>query len=126
MNTVVGVILAGAAAILTFDTVGSLAARRFGFSYPRLMPGSFLIYLLVGMAAASAGSLAVSAFAGAIVGLVEATFGWAISWRIGPGRVPDEHASISRILATVVTVTLLGACFGAVGGGLRLLFDGAG
>lgn len=115
------VIMFGAAAILAFDTIGSLASRRFGFAYSGLIFGSFAIYLAVGFGTTSGGSLMPAVFAGAIVGLVESTLGWAISWRLGPGRPAVQHVALSNILRTVAFVTVLGAAFGAFGGWLRLM-----
>ena len=53
----VAVILLGAAAVLVFDTIGSLASRHFGFAYSRLMAGSFAIYSAAGFAANAGGWL---------------------------------------------------------------------
>jgi hypothetical protein len=90
MNSVASVVIAGVVALLTFDTVGALASRRFGFAYPRLMIGSFFIYTLVGFAAAPSGSLVLAGFAGAVVALFEATLGWAISYATdGKGGLAD-------------------------------------
>ena len=113
-------ILVGAATILAFDTVGSLASRRFAFAYSKLTIGSFAVYLTVGFAANAGASIVPSMFAGAAIALIESTAGWAISWKIGPGR-PAENMSTSRILQTVALVTILGAVFGGVGGWLRAM-----
>ena len=118
MNIVV--ILVGAAAVLAFDTIGSLASRRFRFPYTKLTLGSFAIYFVVGVVAATSGSVTSAALTGAIVGLVESTVGWAISWRIGPGRPADSPLTASRIVGTVALVMILGALFGGLGSGLRL------
>jgi hypothetical protein len=115
-----GVILLAAVAVLTFDTMGSLASRRFGFAYSTLMAGSFAIYLAAGFGTASDGSLIPCVLAGGIIGLVDSTLGWAISWRIGPGRPAVKYVTVSSVLRTVAFVTVLGAVFGAIGGWLRL------
>jgi hypothetical protein len=114
------VILLGGATILAFDAIGSVASLRFRFPYSRLMLGSFAIYLVVGFVTAASGSVMSAALTGAVVGLVEATAGWAISWWIGPGRPADYPVTGSRIVGTVAFVIMLGALFGALGGGLRL------
>jgi hypothetical protein len=85
-----------------------------------LVFGSFAIYSVVGFVAAATESVTSAAAAGAVVGLVESTFGWAISWWIGPGRPADYPVTASRIVGTVVVVMILGALFGALGGSLRL------
>ena len=117
MNIVV--ILLGGATILTFDTIGSLASLRFTFSYSRLMFGSLAIYVVVGFVTAASESVTSAAVTAAVVGLVESTAGWAISWWIGPGRPADYPVTGSRIVGTVIFVMMLGALFGALGGSLR-------
>jgi hypothetical protein len=118
-------IVMGAAAILVFDTLGSLASRRFAFAYSRLAMGSFAIYLAVGFLSHSGGSVVPSVLAGAAIALIESTAGWAISWTIGPGR-PARDMSISGILQTVALVTALGAMLGGVGGWIRALLFASG
>jgi len=113
------VILLGGATILAFDTIGSLASLRFTFPYSRLMFGSFAIYFAVGFVTAASESVTSAAVTAAIVGLVESTAGWAISWWIGPGRPADYPVTGSRIVGTVFFVMMLGALFGALGGSLR-------
>jgi len=124
VNAIGVTVLLGAVAVVVYDTVGSFGSRRFGFAYSRLAAGSFLIHLLVGLAAARTGSFGAAVIAGAIVALVEATIGWAISWFVGPGRLAEEHATTSRLIMTVATVTISGAFFGVVGGGLWWVFFG--
>jgi hypothetical protein len=114
------VIVLGAATVLVCDTSGSLASLRFRFPYSRLTLGSFAIYFVVGFVTAASGSVVSAALTGTVVGLVEATVGWAISWWIGPGRPADYPVTGSRIVGMVVFVMMLGALFGALGGGLRL------
>jgi hypothetical protein len=114
----VDVIVLGAVAVLIFDTIGSVASERYAFAYSRLMAGSFAIYLAVGFAANAGNSIVASMVAGAAIALIESTLGWAISWKIGPGR-PAGDVSVSSILGTVAFVTGLGAVVGAIGGWLR-------
>jgi hypothetical protein len=118
-------VLVGAIAVLVFDTAGSIASRQLGFAYSRLAPGSFLVYALVGMAVGRSGSLGAAAASGAAVAFVEATIGWMISWRIGPGRPPGAAVPTVRLVGTIIMVTISGAFFGAIGGGLAQLVVGA-
>jgi hypothetical protein len=113
VNSVEMAVLFGALAVLIFDAAGSFASIRFGFTYPRLAPGSFLIYALVGMAAGRTGSLDAAVASGAAVAFVEATLGWAISSRI---RRAYPHLAASRLLLIIVMVTTMGGFFGGVGG----------
>src|SRR5882757_4191122 len=81
----------GVAAILLFDLVASVASRALPFPYVRATAGSYAIYFLIGLLVArTAGSSPVraAAIAAGIAGLAEASLGWAISWQIGPGRLP--------------------------------------
>jgi hypothetical protein len=112
-------VLVGVVAVLVFDTLGSIASRRLEFAYSRLAPGSFLIYAIVGIAAGRSASLGTAAASGAAVAFVEATIGWMIAWRIGPGRPPPGVAvPASRLVRTVIVVTITGALFAGIAGGL--------
>jgi hypothetical protein len=106
----------GALSIVLFDLVASLASRVFGFPYGYATLGSLLIYASIGFVAARRVDVAAAATASAAVGFVEATLGWAISWLIGPGRLPSGTPSLGRIANTVLIVTLIGAAIGALGG----------
>jgi hypothetical protein len=113
-------ILVGTAAVIAFDTIGSLASQHFRFPYSRLAFGSSAIYFMVGFGTAAGESVAPAALSGAIVALFDSTLGWAISWRIGSGRPNDQPLTDSRIIMTAIFVMMLGAFFGALGGELRL------
>src|SRR5437899_7118123 len=116
-------ILWGAAAILLFDTVGSVTSRFFTFRYSRLEVGSFLIYFMVGFATARTSSPGAAMVAGALVAFVDATLGWGISWLVGPGRLADAQASTLRIVRTIATVTLYGALCGLLGGRMQIFAE---
>ena len=117
----------GSAAVLALDTIGSLASLRFKFAYARLAPVSYLLWALAGFAAVVGqvseirDAVALGALAGGVVGLVEATIGWWISWRLGPGRIPAERVRPGLIQRIVVIVAIRAALFGAAGGGLGFL-----
>lgn len=111
--------LYGVVAVLVPDTLGSLASRALGFDYGSLWFVSTLIYAAVGAYVGLGAPLSRAATAAAVVGLVEATIGWAISWAIGPGRPePGEPSSAASIALAVVFVTLLAAGVGTIGGWL--------
>ena len=115
MSPIAPVILVGGAAVLAFDAAASLASRRFGFAYTSAAAGSWVIYAVVGFLAGRSAGLAVAAPAGAAMGFVDATLGWYVSWQIGPGRVAGG-LTVSRWVTAAVTVTLLAAAIGALGG----------
>lgn len=110
----------GVAAVLLFDLLASLASLRFGFSYGRASVGSYLVYLAIGFVAArtaATGPIAAAAFAAGAVGLADASIGWAISWALGPGRLPaTQPLTPARWLRTAAFVVVLAAVVGALGG----------
>ncbi len=115
----VGHVLLFSLVVLVLDTLGALAAQRLGFRYTELATVSLLIYFTVGWTLYPNHSIALAAVAGMVVGLVDSTLGWAISWKIGPGKPQD--ASRNKILTAVVTVPMLAAFFSAFAAGLKLM-----
>ena len=109
------VALAGCTTILAFDAIGSLLARRFGFAYALLAPGSLALYAATGFFAARAqDGFLVGAAAGAAVAATESTLGWRISRAVGVDR---EDAVTSRgEMAVAGAVTLSGAILGGAAG----------
>jgi hypothetical protein len=120
MSRVVRGTLYGAAAVLALAVVGSFASRTLGFSYALLTPISIAIYAAAGAYVGRQEHVSRAAIAGALVGVVDATLGWAIAWAIGPGR-PEvgERITPLGLLNTALFVALLAAAFAAVGGWLQ-------
>src|SRR5262245_42187057 len=103
------VLALGVIVILLFDVIASIASRTFGFAYVRASVGSYVIYLFIGAIAARSSAnapLFVAAVTAGIVGLVEASIGWWLSWKIGPGR-PDFVLTPRRWLTVAVNVSIL-------------------
>ena len=121
MNNLLLAILIGALSVVIFDTLGSLAARKWNFTYSSLSIGSFLIYGIVGFLASSSASLLHAAAAGTVVGLIDATIGWRISWIIGPGQLPEDQRGPSHVLKAGFSVSMLAGFFGLCGGFLASL-----
>ena len=111
----------GSIAVIILDAAGSYASNKFGFRYTKLALGSFCIYGCVGALAAHDGSVGIGAVAGGLVAMMDATIGWAISWYIGPGRLPD--ASPRRITKIALLVTGYGGLCGGVVAPLVLMFQ---
>ncbi len=109
------VVLIGAITVILFDTVASLASRNFQLNYGLFSVGSFLIYACVGFFGAKYGSLTLATVAAALIGLIDSTLGWYISWVIGPGRIEIETTSIS-ILIAIIFVVITASLFGFIGG----------
>jgi hypothetical protein len=111
--------------LVIFDVIASLASRALGFWYPYATIGSWLIYVATGVLAARVASISKAALAGAAVGFIEATLGWAVTWTIGPGRPESESLTVVTILVVVVLVTLVATGFGWLGGIVGRRWDAA-
>ena len=109
------IIAAGALSVILFDVVGSFASLRFGFNYEILSVGSFIIYGIIGYAVMSAsGRLSRSILAAVAVGAVDATLGWFLSWKIGPGELPKAPLATIIVTALVVAFVFAGVA-GVIG-----------
>jgi len=115
MGRILPVVIGGSLGILLFDTLGSLASKRFGFAYTSLTIGSMLIYAATGYFAGRTAPLATAALAAILVGVVEATLGWAISWKIGPGRTPSGLLTPADVVTALLFVVFLAGACGAAG-----------
>ena len=115
MKDTVQIILIGVAAVILYDVVGSLASLSLGFNYQWLVFGSLVIYSVVGYFSGKRKNAAFGFLAGALMGLVDSTLGWYISWIIGPGKSEIEMDA-TMILGTIAIVTILAALFGLIGG----------
>ena len=117
----------GVIGVLLFDTVASFASIGFQFTYSYASVGSVLIYSTIGYIAFRRYGLALAIMAAILAGLADATLGWFISWKIGPGALPNEQATISLIASSItfviiasVVCALLGAAISRVLHGRRL------
>ena len=99
------IVVFGLIAVVAFDVLASLASRKLSFWYGYATIGSWLIYVTVGLLAGRVASVRAATAAGAAVGFVEATLGWAISWLIGPGRVSLD-ARVDSGLASLLSGAL--------------------
>jgi hypothetical protein len=118
--TATGVVGVAAAGILGYDILWSLVYR----ALPALRPGLDVVLAVVGcvipfVIGAVLGRSEVPRRAmllTAVVGVVDSTLGWAISWWIGPGRtdVVDE----ASVASTIVMVVAIYGVFGLAGAAL--------
>jgi len=107
----------GALVIVGFDLLASVASRTIGFPYSYATVGSWLIYAAFGFMIGRRVNVGAASLGVAIIAFVEATVGWAVSWMIGPGRLPNGIPSIGVFAMTVVLVaTTTGAIVGALAG----------
>ena len=110
----------GSACVLALDTFGSMAARGGKIRYISLRPVSLLWGLTGALGAASvhlsfANRVLVGAAAAGMVGLVDVTVGWWISWELGPGRVPPERATARRLVLVGTVVAMRAILYGTMG-----------
>lgn len=110
-------VLLGLVAVLVLDTAGSFAARAFGFEYGLLALVSAMIYGATGYVVARRADRRAAVRAGAILGSIDATLGWGISWLIGPGRLPADQPGgpLALVVGGFVAIGLA-TCCAAIGG----------
>ena len=108
-------LVASIAIVLVFDVLSAMAAARHpDFPYRKLWPVQLALYAVIGFCAMFALlDLHRVEAVGAIAAFVEWTLGWAIVWRIGPGRV--ENATPGRIIVAVLSMTAFGFGFALLG-----------
>jgi hypothetical protein len=110
-----------ALAVVGFDAIASLASLQFGLSYGLFAFGSAVLYTAIAIYCGLRRGFGAAVLLGALLGLVDATFGWAVSWVIGPGRPVGVDFSWATWLFTAAVVTLLGAIYGLIGGAIGAL-----
>jgi hypothetical protein len=118
MVTWVRIALFGAIAVVYFDALAAGASRATGIPYGWATLGSWLLYAGIGFLAARAtpdAPLRAAALAGLVLGLVDASAGWAVSWALGPGRLTGGLTA-SRWLWTAMLVTTLAVGVATLGG----------
>jgi hypothetical protein len=108
------VIAAGVVIVLSYDAIAATLAKRFGFAYRNFAIGSMAIYFALGMIVARRAPLEWSAFGGAAAGIADATLGWLVSAKIGPGRL--EKRATPRMAATIILFTIVLAAAIALAG----------
>jgi hypothetical protein len=112
-------LLGGIALILAVDAAAAWLTRARPDVYRRIWPVQFGIYVVIGFFAMLALlDLRLVQIVGALTGLAEATAGWAITWRIGPGRIPNTNPVSIGIV--ILSMTAFGFGFAIAG---ALLFN---
>ena len=114
-------LLRGLGAVVAYDAAASAASLIFRFPYIYATVGSVLIYAIGGFLLARVRGFMSSALAGAFLGSVDATLGWAISWLLGPGRPSAGALSVNQWLLAAVSVVLLAVVCSCVGGTIAAL-----
>ncbi len=115
------VVIIGSVIVVAFDAAASIASSWLGFPYTYATAGSWLIYFGVGYVAAGATrSVGRAALAAGIVGSIEATLGWAVSWVIGPGRPPEGSSyTLGSLVVAVPLVVAVASVIGSIAGVIR-------
>ena len=108
------IVIGGMLAVILFDTVGSFAAKGFGFDYALLIPGSLLIYGTVAAMVARRRDWVAGLVAATALAFTDVTIGWAVSWLIGPGK-PEFDLTPMTVIGAGMTAFVLGGLAGAVG-----------
>lgn len=114
MKQLISVVLSGALAVILFDTLASFISRKFQISYGLFSIGSFFIYICVGFFGAKYGDLMRAVIIAGIIGVIDSTIGWYISWIIGPGQTNIE-LTVVNIASIIIFVTITALLFGLVG-----------
>jgi len=112
----------GAVAIVLYDALTAVISVSTGISYDWFAFGSLLIYFACGYLAARVSKWIFGAMAGALIALAESTLGWAISWAIGPGKLPEEMSIAVMVVGVILMVVPSGALVGLLGGLVTLLY----
>ncbi|MGQ0541223.1 MAG: hypothetical protein ACT4O9_05140 [Blastocatellia bacterium] len=115
MKTFLLITLAGFVAVIAVSSFGALASRNLGFDYSWLIPISIAITAGVGFAVSKYVGLIYATFAGALIGLVNSTIGWYISWKIGPGD-PQIETDALMIISVIIMVVSLDMIIATIGG----------
>ena len=107
----------GALAVVVFDAIAAFASRKMEVPYGWASVGSWILYAGFGYLAARsfpAAPIQAALFTGIVLGVTDATAGWATSWVIGAGRVAG--LTVSRWLLTAISVAGIAAGVAALGG----------
>jgi hypothetical protein len=101
-----------------FDLLASLLSGPVGFRYEAIFWVSLAIYAAAGFfAARQLGSVRAAARTSSLVGLADATIGWAISYAVEPDLYGyADDVTIPLVTVVVALVVLTAALLGALGG----------
>ena len=118
------VALVGMGAVIVFDAIASLASLGTGFNYEYSAFGSLLLYGAFGYWAGRVRTITSAAFVGALMGLSDASLGWAVSWILGPGRWESGIPSLTTWALIALQIVAVAALCGLLGGVLGKYLPG--
>jgi hypothetical protein len=114
-------ILLALLAVIAFDALAAIASQTVGLPYAYAAFGSAFLYIFFARLIARSSGFWAAVLLGMAMGLVDASAGWAVSWAIGPGRLPPGSLTVAVWLLTAVSVVVLGAVYGLIGGGISAI-----
>lgn len=106
----------GAGTVVAFDAIASLGSRVLQFQYTSASSGSYIIYATMGFFAWRAGGFGFTAQMGAILGLVDATAGWAVSTLLKATTPPMPDFTLLLWVIVAITVMVTGTICALIGG----------
>ena len=115
------IVLLSFLAIAAFDALAAIASQTTGFPYAYAAFGSAILYIFFAWLIARGSSLWAAVLLGMAMGLFDASVGWAVSWGIGAGRLPPGSLTVAVWLLTAISVVVLGAVYGLIGGGISAI-----
>ena len=113
------VALLGMFAVVVFDAIASLASLAIGFNYEYSAFGSLLLYCVFGYWASSVRTILFASIVGALMGLTDASLGWAVSWILGPGRWEPGLLTLPTWALIALQITAVAAICALLGGVVR-------
>ncbi|HKN67575.1 MAG TPA: hypothetical protein VJW73_14925 [Gemmatimonadaceae bacterium] len=116
MSSWTEVTVSGALAVVLFDAIAAFAARKMDVPYAWATVGSWILYGGFGYLSARAypaAPIQAALLTGVVLGVTDATAGWATSWAIGAGRVAE--LTVAKWLVTVISVAGIAAGVAALG-----------
>ena len=108
--------VSGALAVVLFDAIAAFASRKMEVPYGWATFGSWILYGGFGYLSARAHPAApiqAALLTGIVLGVTDATAGWATSWAIGAGRVAE--LTVAKWLVTAISVAGIAAGVAALG-----------
>jgi hypothetical protein len=103
---------------IIYDGIWAAIAKHQGYNYAKGIWGSIFIYLLAGGMVVSQYNVIFGALCGSFVAGIDATLGWWVSSKIGPGQLPSSARKGNirvRVINTVGNVMAIGMVLGAIG-----------
>lgn len=106
----------GAIAVVVLDVTAAIASRMLDFPYTWAAWGSYLVYGTTGYFVGRQFSVARAAIAGVVLGLVDATLGWAAASALKANYTPIPELTPIMWLLIAINVVIGSAIIATIGG----------